>query len=83
MPPFLEGLACDLNSRTSCSSTREATVRLTRPYLKGRTPTYFHEYYKGTVKPCYGSLTRSHSKMPSQIPRLEYMAHVQNCAVTR
>ena len=69
LPPFLEGLACNLNSRTS-------PVRLTRLYLKGRTPRYFHENGKCTKKP--GSLTRSHSKMLSQIPRVEYVAHVQN-----
>ena len=40
LQPFLEGFACDFNSRTCGGSTRETIVRLTRPYLKGRTPTY-------------------------------------------
>ena len=57
-----------------------AITYLHAPHRKGRTPMYFHEYCKGIIKP--GSLRRSPSKMPSQNPRVEYVAQVQNSVVT-
>ena len=45
---LLEGFACNFSSRTCGGSTRETIVHITRSYLKGRTPTYFHEYRVAT-----------------------------------